>query len=336
MQEQNNWSVRNPNFGRLPQPGTTPIKPPLQSVFVIVPCFNEGPVIRQTIAELLPLGVTVVVVDDGSRLPVRQPGEPLPFHLVRHSINLGQGAALQTGMDYALRQGAELLIHFDADGQHDPSTIPPMVEILRSQSTDVVFGSRFLLPARKRLLLRVSTFISRLFCGLWLSDTRSGLRGLTRQAAQQIRLTENGSGHASEILSEIRRARLRYVEIPTLVRSTDYSRGKGQSIGNSLNLAFDPAPQKTKFQLLLIASIVSGALIASATLAAKLGNRFALPQRNNDSIGRGADLLLYLSIIVGTYALLLNFQRTRRLEQRLTQHVRAAALQSAIPPEHFS
>ena len=246
MQEQNNWSVRNPSFGRLPQPGAAPSKPPLQSVFVIVPCFNEGPVIRQTIAELLALGVTVVVVDDGSRIPVRQPDEPLPFHLVRHSINLGQGAALQTGMDYALRQGAELLIHFDADGQHDPATILPMVEILRSQTVDVVLGSRFLLPAHqravpavKRLLLRGGTFISWLFSGLWLSDTRSGLRGLTRQAAQQIRLTENGFGHATEILSEVRRGRLRYREIPTLVRYTDYSRGKGQTAGSNLNLVLD-------------------------------------------------------------------------------------------------
>ena len=245
MQEQNNWSVRNPSFGRLPQEGGPPNKPPLRSVFVIVPCFNEGPVLRQTVAELLALGVSVVVVDDGSHHPVRQPDEPLPFHLIRHSINLGQGAALQTGMDYALRQGAELLIHFDADGQHDPSTILPMVEILRSQAADVVLGSRFLLPApKRRVLLRGSIFISRLFCGLWLSDTRSGLRGLTRQAAQQIRLTENGFGHASEILSEIRRARLRYREIPTLVRYTDYSRGKGQSVGNSLNLVVDLLLQK--------------------------------------------------------------------------------------------
>ena len=114
----------------------------------------------------------------------------------------------------------------------------------------------------------------------------------------------------------------------------------------------------TKIQLLLIAAIVSGALVASVTLGAKIVYRVsmfalmllgvffvALPQRTNEiaafmgaSLGaiRGTGLLLCLSIVAGTYALLLIYLRTRRLEQRLTQHVRAAAIQSAIPPDHLS
>ena len=215
-------------------------------VLVIVPCFNEGAVLRQTLCDLLALGVGVVVVDDGSLKPMSQWSAGLPVHLLRHSVNLGQGAALETGMDYALRQGAEYLIHFDADGQHDPSAIPRVLEILRSGQTDVVLGSRFLNPAHarqvpwlKRCVLRTGILVSAVFAGLWLTDTHNGFRGLTRQAAQQIRLTENGFSHATEILAEIRRARLRYQEFPTLIRYTEYSQSKGQSVSNSLNLVID-------------------------------------------------------------------------------------------------
>ncbi|MBY0506080.1 MAG: glycosyltransferase family 2 protein [Bryobacteraceae bacterium] len=215
-------------------------------VFAIIPCWNESSVLRQTVSELLALGLQVVVVDDGSDTPMRLHCDGLPVHLLRHSVNLGQGAALQTGMDYALAQGAAYLIHFDADGQHDPGAIAEMLAILRQGDVDVLLGSRFLnqtharaVPWSKRLLLRGGIVVSWLFSGLWLTDTHNGLRGLTRRAAEQIRLTENGFSHATEILEEIRRARLRYREIPTLVRYTEYSRSKGQSMGNSVNVFVD-------------------------------------------------------------------------------------------------
>jgi len=186
------------------------------SVLVIVPCLNEGPVLRQTLVELLSLNLGVVVVDDGSSPPMRDFCRGLPVHLLRHSVNLGQGAALQTGMDYALGQGADYLIHFDADGQHDPAAIPRALEILRG-----------------------GIAVSWVFSGLWLTDTHNGFRGFTRAAAQQIHLTENGFSHATEILEQIHRAGLRYRELPTLVRYTDYSQRKGQSVANSVNLIVD-------------------------------------------------------------------------------------------------
>lgn len=217
-----------------------------QSVFAVVPCFNEGAVLRQTVLELMAVGVQVVVVDDGSAPRVAAVCGDLPIHILRHRVNLGQGAALQTGMEYALRAGAAYVIHFDADGQHDAGAIAGMVDVLRRGEADVVLGSRFLQPAHarevpraKRLVLRGGILISWLFSGLWLTDTHNGLRAFTREAASRVRMTEDGFGHATEILGEIRRAGLRYREIPVLVRYTDYSRAKGQRISNSINVLID-------------------------------------------------------------------------------------------------
>ena len=223
-----------------------PVVPHGRAVFVIVPCFNEGEVQRRTVEDLLSLGVSVVIVDDGSTVAASTYCAQLPVHLLRHSINLGQGAALQTGMDYAIGQGAEIIIHFDADGQHDPWVIPGMVEMLRAGGVDIILGSRFLdashtkaVPWAKRLVLRVGVFISWLFSGLWLTDAHNGLRAMTCAAASKIRLTENGFGHATEILGEIRREHLRYRELATLVRYTDYSQHKGQRVTNGFNLVID-------------------------------------------------------------------------------------------------
>ena len=220
-------------------------------MLIIVPCFNEGAVLRQTLVELIALEIPdikigIVVVDDGSPSPMSEFCRGLPVHLLRHTVNLGQGAALQTGMDYALHQRAKYLIHFDADGQHDPAAVPLVLGLLQSGEADVVLGSRFINPVHtrevpwlKRAILRGGIVVSWLFSGVWLTDTHNGFRALTRDGAQQIRLTENGFSHATEILSEIKRAGLRYQEFPTLVRYTDYSQKKGQSIANSLNLVFD-------------------------------------------------------------------------------------------------
>ena len=217
-----------------------------EMVLVVVPCFNEGAVVRETVEELLAEGVRVVVVDDGSERPAADSCGDLPIDLVRHGVNLGQGAALQTGVEFALWAGAQYIIHFDADGQHDPGAIAGMVAQLRSGDVDVVLGSRFLdaahareVPGGKRWVLRGGILVSWLFSGLWLTDTHNGLRGFTREAAGRVRMTEDGFGHATEILGEIRRAGLRYREMPTLVRYTDYSRAKGQPVSNSVNLLID-------------------------------------------------------------------------------------------------
>ncbi|MDD3920351.1 MAG: glycosyltransferase family 2 protein [Eubacteriales bacterium] len=212
------------------------------NVYIIVPSYNEGAVLAGTVRALLPLGYEIVVVDDGSD---EDPGvllAGLPVHLLRHAINLGQGAALQTGMDYAKLCGAAAVIHFDADGQHDPADIGRFLAAL-ADGADVVLGSRFLpgaqrqrVPMAKRVLLQGARVINGLFTGMWLSDAHNGFRAMNRRALSAIELTENRMAHASEILSLIRKRRLHVQEIAVNIAYSDYSRQKGQKWYNSLNI----------------------------------------------------------------------------------------------------
>lgn len=217
-----------------------------RNVFVIIPAYNEGPALAATLEGLNTTRYEVVVVDDGSQDDTARIAEAFPVHVLRHTINLGQGAALQTGMTYALECGAEFIVHFDADGQHNPGEIERLLEPLRRGEADVVLGSRFLrredvlaVPARRRWVLRVAVFVNWLLTGVKLTDAHNGFRALTRRAAEAIRLQEDGFAHASEIVEQFRRRRLRIVEQPTSIRYTDYSRAKGQSFWNGFNVIFD-------------------------------------------------------------------------------------------------
>jgi polyprenyl-phospho-N-acetylgalactosaminyl synthase len=218
-------------------------------VFVVIPAYNEGIVLAETLAELEAYGYSIVVVDDGSAIPQIQ---YMPDHAgsslwyVRHSSNLGAGAAVQTGTEYALLKGAKIIVHFDADGQHIPALIDRLVDPIRRGISDVVLGSRFmnaddrrLVPRKKQIVLKVGVFVSWLFTGVWLTDTHNGFRALSAQIAQRIKLTENGYAHCTEILEQIRKSGARFIEVPTTVRYTSYSIAKGQSIFNSFNVLLD-------------------------------------------------------------------------------------------------
>jgi len=217
-----------------------------RSVFVVVPVFNEGSVIESALQPLIGQGYSVVCVDDGSMDETWPIIRSLPVYSLRHAVNLGQGAALQTGMAFALTRGAEFVIHFDADGQHNADDIDVLLEPLRNGDADVVLGSRFLresdrnaVPAGKRLLLRGGVTLNGLLTGMWLTDAHNGFRAMTRDAASKIDLCENRFAHASEILSQIRTEKLRVVERPTAIRYTDYSKAKGQSMWNGIKIVMD-------------------------------------------------------------------------------------------------
>jgi glycosyltransferase involved in cell wall biosynthesis len=164
---------------------------------------------------------------------------------VRHPVNMGQGAALQTGLTYALaRDGGRFFITFDADGQHRVEDAVRMLEIARTGEADVVLGSRFIeqakhVPPVKRLILRMVVALSPTARRLRLTDAHNGLRVLTRPVAEQLRITMNGMAHASEIVTFLARSRFRVVEVPVTILYTEYSRSKGQSVINGVNILFD-------------------------------------------------------------------------------------------------
>lgn len=209
--------------------------------FVVIAAYNEEKVIRSVVADVIAqTGLPVVVVDDHSQDRTVQEACAGGATVLCHSINRGQGAALQTGTTYALRQGADAIIHFDADGQHQSADIPRFFKAIE-EGNDVALGSRFLgsapnMPTLKKIVLKVGILFTWLFSGIKLTDTHNGFRAMNRAAAERIVIRENRMAHASEILHEITRLGLRYTEIPVTILYTDYSLSRGQSSLNALEV----------------------------------------------------------------------------------------------------
>lgn len=216
-----------------------------RTIFVVIPCYNEAGIIRETIAAVVEKGYSIIVVDDHSTDKTKEQLREIPVIYIRHRVNLGQGAALQTGISVALKKGAEWLATFDADGQHDVNDIDGMLQKLKESQLDIVLGSRFLpgaggnISAGRKLLLKAACYLNYLFTGILLTDAHNGLRVMNRHAAERIRLKENRMAHATEILKEIKKHGLKFGEFPVHIHYTGYSKKKGQSLLNSIRIFFD-------------------------------------------------------------------------------------------------
>ena len=215
-------------------------------VCVIIPAYNESMVIKKVLEEVIKFADITVVVDDGSSDLTANFALEYPVILLQHPLNLGQGAALQTGLDYALSQPIDYIVTFDADGQHSPEQIPQLVDICKRGGYDVVLGSRFLkggkaenIPSSRRFALKLATIFSKWITGLKITDTHNGFRVITKSAAAQIKITHIGMAHASEILSQISKLDLKYCEAPVTIRYSEYSNKKGQSLLNLINILWD-------------------------------------------------------------------------------------------------
>ena len=222
---------------------------PNTSIWLIAPAYNEAAVIGRVVADLSRRGYIIVVVDDGSTDETGRKAAAAGAIVITHPINLGQGAALQTGIQFALRQAADTIVTFDADGQHRSADIKGLIEALATHNADFALGSRFLgstvaMPLSRRLLLAAATWFTRLTTGLHISDTHNGLRAMTRRGAGRIRLRQNRMAHASELLDEIARSGLRYVEVPVTIEYSRYSLAKGQRLADSLRILVDLSAQR--------------------------------------------------------------------------------------------
>lgn len=222
------------------------IKPDFErDVFIIVPVYNEATTIREVVMSLSGKGYSIVIINDGSSDNSAEIIKSLPVYSVQHELNLGQGAALQTGISYSLLQHARYLVTFDADGQHDVNNIDALLQPLIDDRSDIVFGSRFLKGSAsnigkvRKLALFFARWLNYSLSGVLLSDAHNGLRAMNRKAAETIYLREAGMAHASEIHVQAVRKKLRVMEVPVSVTYTDYSRSKGQSGWNGLRIFFD-------------------------------------------------------------------------------------------------
>lgn len=218
---------------------------PNDDAWVIIPVFNEAGMIARVVADLQATFPNVVCVDDGSSDGSVEKITTTGAHLVRHPINMGQGAALQTGLSYALaRTGGRFFVTFDADGQHQVADAARMVDVARAEGADVVLGSRFLgghghVPPLKRVVLRTIVALSPTARRMRLTDAHNGLRVFNRPVAETLRISMNDMAHASEIVGLLARSPWAVREVPVTVLYTDYSKSKGQSLLNGINIVFD-------------------------------------------------------------------------------------------------
>jgi glycosyltransferase involved in cell wall biosynthesis len=220
-----------------------------KSIWVVIAAYNEAPVIAAVLGEILRRGYRAVVVDDGSRDATAAAAAGAGAWVVPHPVNLGQGAALQTGIKFALQHGASHIVTFDADGQHRAADIAPLIEALEASGADFALGSRFLgasfgMPSSRRWLLQAATWFTRVTTGMRLTDTHNGLRAMTSRGAGHIALRQNRMAHASELLDQIARSGLAYVEVPVTIEYSRYSLAKGQRLADSLTILFDLSAQK--------------------------------------------------------------------------------------------
>jgi glycosyltransferase involved in cell wall biosynthesis len=212
---------------------------------VVIPMHDEARVIADVVADVRRRFEHVVCVDDGSNDHCGDLARQAGATVVRHPANLGQGAAIETGVRHALAAlDVAYVVTFDADGQHGVDDAAAMVERARQEGVQVVLGSRFLgaaegITGSRRLVLRAAVRFTRSTTGLEVTDAHNGLRVLRRDAAELVRLRLHGMSHASEILSLVARNALTYAEHPVTISYTDYSRAKGQRGYNALNIVFD-------------------------------------------------------------------------------------------------
>ena len=214
---------------------------PNADVWIVIAAYNEGGRLAKTLADVMRHFENVVVVDDGSSDETGGVALRHRVWLLRHIFNCGQGAALQTGIDFAVARGADIVVTFDADGQHDAREVQKLLTPIREGRVDVALGSRFLgqavdMPLGRWALLKAAVVFTRIFSRLEVTDTHNGLRALSRRAAQSIRIYQDRMAHASEILDQIRQHRLRFEEIPTTVRYTQETLAKGQSSWNAIRI----------------------------------------------------------------------------------------------------
>ena len=213
--------------------------------WLVVPLYNEATVIGQVIDDARGTFANIVCVDDGSSDGSATIARKHGARVIEHPFNLGQGAALQTGMEYVRRHtNARYIVTFDADGQHSVADAAAMVDRARADDLAIIFGSRFLDDATqvgwsKKLVLKTAAAVTKQQTGLDLTDAHNGLRLLRRDALQQVVLRQDGMAHASEIVSQLACTGLPWAEMPVHIAYTDYSKAKGQSLLNSVNILVD-------------------------------------------------------------------------------------------------
>lgn len=225
-------------------PSSPVAAPQPRAAMVVMPAYNEGQSVGAAVTAALRCFDHVVVVDDGSRDDTADQARQAGAFVIRHPVNLGQGAALQTGFNWALERGATWVVTLDSDGQHDPQDAVALLALAATEQADAALGSRFLgrtegMPASRRLLLKCALAFQNATAGIRLTDVHNGLRVLSHRALRRIQITQDRMAHASELVSQLGACGLKVVEGPVTIRYTEYSLAKGQSSIGALHILLD-------------------------------------------------------------------------------------------------
>lgn len=212
-------------------------------VWILIAAYNEEKTIGKVVKELINEGYKVLVVDDGSTDRTGEIAKKEGVIVLRHVINRGKGAALVTGTDYLIKKECQIIVHFDADGQHNAKDVKLLIKPIIENKADVVFGSRFLgtvenMPIMRRMVLKFGIMFTNLMLNIKLTDVHNGLRAFSRNAFMKIKLTEDRFAYASELIEEVVKNKLTFCEVPVNIVYTDYSINKGQKNLNAINILF--------------------------------------------------------------------------------------------------
>lgn len=203
-------------------------------IFIVIPAYNEESKIGSVVTDLKNAGYqNILVVNDGSKDKTANVAKEAGAEVLSHLINRGQGAALRTGIEY-LREthNPDIIVTFDADGQHQVADIAKIIKPIVEENIDIVLGSRFLnqksdAPFLRKLILKGGILFTNTISNIKLTDTHNGLRALGKKAIDSIEIYHRGMEHASDIIDEITRKNLTYKEVPVEIVYSDYSKKKG-------------------------------------------------------------------------------------------------------------
>ncbi|NJL14286.1 MAG: glycosyltransferase family 2 protein [Microscillaceae bacterium] len=291
-----------------------------QKVFFIIPTYNDFSKLPAICKAIQARGFECVIVDDGSEMDNHLLMKISDVFLLRHLQNLGQGAALQTGMNFAILKEATVLVHFDADGQHSLHDAFKMIALLQEEKLDIILGSRFLLkkintkiPPSRIYTLKAARIFNNWITGMNLSDAHNGLRVLSKKSAQMINLKQNRMAHASEIIQLIKKHKLLFAEFQTnIFYSNENHKRKG--IIYILNIIWD----------LLYAKFLERNYSSEFILISLVIFIFACVNLDN-LVLKLIEVVFFVSLLV----LLLKYRRAKSKQIYKTNVIRQNAIQNA-------